>query len=126
VCPVRLFQANNYNYTYTYKDERRTKSLKSNSAGRHKSGLLDLVAPSRNTDVTPGHERGSRPEFWRGGLFPDLADVVPTLAFFARDIQCGATYRERRDVARLCANLRPFGPALAFFSSATRGFSRYL
>jgi hypothetical protein len=59
-------------------------------------------------------------------FFPDLADVAPTFAFFAPGSQCGATYRERRDVARLCANVRPFGPAMAFFSSAMRGFSRSL
>ena len=68
-------------------------------------------------NITGGHS---------GGLFPDLADVAPTLAFLARSSQCGATYRERGDVARLCAKVRPFGPALAFFSSPMRGFSRSL
>jgi hypothetical protein len=71
-------------------------------------------------------EKHSRRATLAGGLFPDLADVAPTLALSARGRQCEATYRERRDVARLCANVRPFGPAMAFFSSAPRGFFAFV
>jgi hypothetical protein len=81
---------------------------------------------SGNTDWHPAIDASLARSSGGVAFFPDLADVAPTFAFFALGSQCGATYRERRDVARLCANVRPFGPAMAFFSSAMRGFSRSL
>jgi len=112
----RFSRANNYNYTYTYKKARLTggPSKPTRRARIERRRWTRLESPSPDADCSRPEERPHLKTIGAVGLFPDLADVAPTLVFFAPGSQCGATYRGRRDVARLCANVRRLGLAKAW------------
>lgn len=119
----RFSSANNYKYTYKKARLTGAPSKATRRARIERRRWTRLESPSPDGDCSRPERAASPETLGAVDVFPDLADVAPTLAFFAPGSQCGATYRGRRDVARLCANVCPFGPATASFSSAMRGFS---